>query len=428
LVSLLNLDEEARASRLEFLEIDDADRQLLGELGEALLPHVEEVIDRWYEFLVARPETRDLLERGRVKAHLKDVQTRYFRQLLSGPYDRSYFEDRLKIGFIHERVGLAPPWYTGAYRKFQDLSRDSLVERGHPTAKVVAWLRALEKIIYLDMELALDAYFDTAHRGLLEANESLRQMTAALEVRNRELSREFERAQEAARIKEELLSRVSHELRTPLNSVLGFADLLLDGIEGPVSEEQAGSLRKIRDHGNRLLVMIDRMIEAAKMAASGVFAPRPFDLRPVVARLVEAGRIAAEAKGLEFQAEVDPDLPPVLGDEAGFELALGHLIENAAKFTAQGSVRFEARRVGTVVRFTVVDTGPGIPAEHRAQIFEPFHQVEFGDTRTATGLGIGLTLARQALERMGGSLELTSCGPGGSTFTVELPLQPAPEP
>lgn len=427
LVALLNLDEAACTSRLEFLEIDGENRRQLEELGAELLPVVEEVVDRWYEFLLTRHETRDLLDRGRVQEHLKGVQVVYFRTLLSGRYDRAYFEERLKIGFIHQRVGLEPAWYTGAYRKFQGLCRDVLLERGHPPARVITWMQALEKVIYLDMELALDAYFDTAHRGLLEANESLRQMTAALETRNRELGREFERAQEAARIKEEFLARVSHELRTPLNSVLGYADLLLDGIEGPLADEQARSLRKIRDHGQRLLAMIDRMIETAKMAASGVFAPRPFDPRPVLTRLAEGARIAALAKGLEFQAEVEPDLPSAMGDEEGFELALGHLLENAVKFTDQGSVRLDARRAGSALWCAVADTGPGIPAEHRARIFEPFHQVEFGDTRTATGLGLGLSLARQALERMGGSLELTSSEPTGSTFAIELPLQPTTE-
>ncbi|MBI5017805.1 MAG: hypothetical protein HZB55_20225 [Deltaproteobacteria bacterium] len=428
LAARLNLDDVARTSRLEFLEVDTETRRRLAELAEVLLPRVSVVIDRWYEFLLARPETRDLLDRGRVRDHLKDAQEGYFKLLLSGEYDRGYFEDRLKIGFIHERVGLEPLWYTGAYRKFQDLTRELLVEQGFPAGTIVAWMGALEKVIYLDMELALDAYFDTAQRRLLEVNESLRRMASELETRNRELTREFDRAQEAARLKEEFLSRISHELHTPLNSVLGYADLLLDGIEGPLSDEQAGSLRKIRDHGGRLVTMIDRMIASAKMAAAGVFAPRPFEASGVAARLVERGRFAAETKGLRFEAEVDSDLPTVVGDEEGLELAVGHLVENAVKFTRDGTVYLGVKRLGAVLRFTVADTGPGIPAEHRDRIFEAFHQVEFGDTREATGLGIGLTLARQALERMGGALELTSCGPGGSTFTVELPLDRTPEP
>ena len=128
LATRLRIDEAARAGRLAFLEVGEADRRQLADLGEVLLPLLPEVIDRWYEFRLARPETRDLLERGRVKEHLRGAQAGYFRQLLAGPYDGPYFADRLNIGFIHERVGLGPEWYTGSYRKFQDVARTVLLE------------------------------------------------------------------------------------------------------------------------------------------------------------------------------------------------------------------------------------------------------------------------------------------------------------
>ncbi|MBE0617886.1 MAG: HAMP domain-containing histidine kinase, partial [Proteobacteria bacterium] len=122
--------------------------------------------------------------------------------------------------------------------------------------------------------------------------------------------------------------------------------------------------------------------------------------------------------------QIEADLPEVLGDETGFGRALEHVLENACKYTLRGRVRLEATRVSGGVRVAVSDTGPGIPPEHRERIFAPFHQVQSGDTRTATGVGLGLALARQALERMGGTLELAAAGPGGSTFALELPEAP----
>lgn len=422
----LGLDATARASRLGFLEIDEGDRRLLGELAQVVAPHVDAIVAEWHEHLLARLETRDLLARGRVQEHLREVQARYFVQLLTGPYDEAYFEDRLRIGFVHERVALEPAWYMGSYRKFVALVRRRLLAEGNPPARVADWLAALEKVVYLDMELALDAYFHTRSREILDANRALNRLTGELEERNLDLARQIERAQEAARLKEELLAKVSHEVRTPLNGILGYADLLADGIDGPVSDEQGQSLRKIRRHGEHLLELFDQMLDAAKLAAAGVSRPTPFDPLPILARAVEAGRRAAEGKGLAFEAAIEPGLPPVQGDPEGFERGLAHLIENAVKFTARGRVRLGARREADRVRCEVEDTGPGIPPEHAQRVFEPFYQADSGDTRTARGLGMGLHLARQAVERMGGTLELTRTGPEGSRLTLTLSLARRP--
>ncbi len=420
----LGLGPEARKARLSFLELGPDDREALGELARELLPHLDEVVDRWHGYLLQRPETRDLLEGKRGRDHLRAVQVHYFRTLLQSPRDREYFENRLEIGFVHERVGLEPAWYTGSYRKFVDLVRSFLADRGVAPALRERWLASLEKAVYLDLQLALDAYFHTRNEQVMEANRELRLLAGKLEERNRALALQFARAQEAARVKEAFLAKVSHELRTPLNAILGYADLLADGIEGPVTPEQARSLQKIRANGERLVAMIDQMIEAAKMAAAALSEPAPFDPRPVLQDLVRRAADAAEGKGLRLDARIPPDLPRVLGDRDGFALALGHLLDNAVKFTDAGRVSLRVEPSGDRVRFLVSDTGPGVPEEHRKRIFEPFHQVESGDTREVTGLGMGLTLARQAVERMGGALELAETGPGGSTFVLELRTAP----
>ena len=427
LLASLKLDEASRESRLAFVEIGEEDRRHLGELAEAISPHVDSLIAVWYEFLLNRTETKDLLDRGRVQSHLRIAQAGYFHQLLAAAHDRDYFRERLRIGYIHQRVGLEPAWYMGAYRKYVDLVRCFLGERGVEPVRIVAWMRALEKVVYLDMELALAAYFDTAHRELLDANAALRRATDELEDRNRELIRQYEKVQEAARLKEEFLSRVSHELRTPLNSVLGYADLLLDGIEGPLSEGQGGAVRTIRDQGGRLLRMIDWVIDTAKTAAGVNPEPETFDPLPALSRAAEGARAACEAKGLLFELEVPGDVPSVRGDGRDFERALQHLLENAVKFTESGGVGLTVGREGATVRFTIRDSGPGIPEAHRDRIFEPFHQVDAGDTRTTTGLGVGLTLARRLIGQMGGELRLENASPEGSTFVVELPAA-APEP
>ncbi|MBI5439941.1 MAG: hypothetical protein HY900_01885 [Deltaproteobacteria bacterium] len=420
LLSFPGSEEADRISRLSFYEIGEEDRVLLKELYEALSPRIERIIDEWYDFLLSRPETRRLLSERVVQEHLKPVQARYFRTLLTGPYDAAYFRERVQIGLVHARVGLEPPWYMGAYRKHQDLVHCHLRQAGHAEEKVSEWLRAYTKVIYFDMALALDSYFASLSREVLHANAALQGVARDLEVRNAQLSHQFRRAQEVSRLKHELLGRVSHELRTPLNAILGYSDLLLDGIDGPLTTTQAASVRRVRQYGTRLLGMIDRLIDTAKAASAGPD-PAPFDSVPILRHITEGTRRAADEKGLAFEATID-GTPWVVGEPEGFGLALRQLLENAVSFTLEGSVRLEAKPLDSRVAFIVSDTGVGIPPEERERIFEPFHQVETGDTRTVEGLGIGLALARQTVQAMGGDLRLAGSGPEGSVFVLELPV------
>ncbi|GAB6062824.1 protoglobin domain-containing protein [Deferrisoma palaeochoriense] len=418
----LGLDAARRRARIGFLGLTPADREALRDLLAILDPRLEGLVDRWHRFLLKRPETRDLMARAGVQDHLRVVQTRYFRSLLTGPYDRRYFHERLRIGFVHERVGLEPPWYTGSYRKFLELVREELLAAGVGSPTALGWMAALEKVVFLDLQLALDAYFHTRNEAIVRANQRLRELAQELEARNRALAEAFSRAQEAARLKEAFLAQVSHELRTPLNAILGFADLLADGIEGPVNPEQREALRRIRRHGERLVEMVDQMLDAAKLAAAALGRPEPFDPGPVVDEVCRAGEDLAAGKGIGFEAEIERPLPLVEGDPEALRLALGHLVENAVKFTRSGRIGVRARKTDGRLRLEVWDTGPGVPPEHRERIFEPFHQVDAGDTREVTGLGMGLPLARKAVERMGGRLVLAESGPGGSLFVLELPV------
>jgi signal transduction histidine kinase len=420
LFSFPGSEETDRASRLRFYEIEEEDRLLLRELYEALSPLIDHIIDDWYDFLLSKPETRRLLSEDLVRNHLKPIQARYFRSLLTGPYDAEYFRDRVRIGLVHARVGLEPPWYMGAYRKHQDLVHCHLRDAGHPQEKIFDWLRAYSKLIHLDMALALDSYFATLSREVMQANAALRVAARDLELRNEQLSQQYRRAQEASKLRQELLGRVSHELRSPLNAILGYSDLLLDGIDGPLTTAQTASVARVRHYGMRLLSMIDRLLDTAK-AASAPPDPVPFDPSPIMARMADRAREAAEAKGLRFESSVD-GAPRVSGDPEGFGLALGQLLDNAVTFTAVGGVRLETRATGRNASFIVTDTGAGIPLEEQERVFEPFHQLETGDTRSVGGLGIGLALARQTAESMGGALRLDGSGPEGSVFILELPL------
>jgi signal transduction histidine kinase len=320
---------------------------------------------------------------------------------------------------VHAKVELKPDLYLAAYRKIYDLVREFLLSHTAERERVDAWLGAFQKVMFLDMALALDAYFEASTEKIVEANARLQGVADNLEVRNRELAKQYEQAEAAVRIKQEFLSRVSHELRTPLNAIVGYADLLIDEVDGEVNEEQLRSLTRIRIKGQELAGMIERVIDAAKSAAT-VIDLRPVDAGSIVNRRAVSIEERAAAKGLAVETRVDPGLPPVMADEQELRTALGQLADNALKFTFSGVIRLEAVNLGASVRLTVSDSGPGIPEEHREKVFAPFYQVEFGDTRTTTGLGMGLTIALRAVERMGGTLQLVAAGPEGSSFAVEL--------
>jgi signal transduction histidine kinase len=408
------------ATQLELLELGEEDRRLLAEFSAALAPHLEAIVERWQDFLLSHPDTRKFLVREGVSRHLRAVLAEYLRTALAGPYDQRYFEERRRVGLVHARVELKPELYLAAYRKLYELVREFILRRNRDRERTDRWLEAFHKVVFLDLELALGAYFEASTKKMVQANARLRRLTEELGARNLELGRQYERAQEAARIKEEFLSRVSHELRTPLNAILGYADILIDGIDGEVNLEQERSLTKIRARALELVGRIEGVIDTAKEVAARIDV-RPIDAAAILNRLATSIEQRAAASGLKVEARVEEDLPLVMGDEQALTIALEQLLDNALKFASSGIVRVEAVNLGESVRLAVADSGPGIPEEHREKVFAPFHQVEFGDTRTTTGLGVGLCMALQAVQRMGGVLQLVSSGPEGSTFAIELP-------
>ncbi len=411
----MNPDPSAdRAARLRYLELTPADRELLAGLAENLLPHLDEVLEHWHGFLRDHPATAPLLATPRTRGHLREVQHVYFRSLLTTEVDDAYFLERARVGRVHHRVGLAPFWYLGAYRKFLGLVREKLCALGHGADIVAGWSAALEKVVTLDLAVALETYQEQERMALLRSH--------------RELERQMRRARESARLKEEFLARISHELRSPLHAMLGFADLVADGIQGPVTADQRDSLAKVRVNGERLVGMVDQLIEAAKLSAAAVPEPQPFDPTPLLDEAAALAGDAAALKGLHFTCDLPGPLPQVLGDRRCAAVAVRQLLDNAVRFTATGGVELRVRRLGERLRIEVSDSGPGIAPGETERIFEPFHRVEGGGDQHTEGLGLGLALAREAIQHCDGTLELMRTGAAGSTFALELPLAPGPAP
>lgn len=234
-------------------------------------------------------------------------------------------------------------------------------------------------------------------------------------------------AERASRAKSEFVSRMSHELRTPLNAIIGFGELL----EGePLQPSQASYVRLINASGRHLLELVNQVLDLAKIEAGGLRLERiPFDLPATVeaVRQMIAERVAG--KGIAFVATVDPGLPRyVEGDPTRLRQILINLLMNAVKFTEQGSVEMRAAPDGDRLYFSVRDSGIGMDQQALAKLFQPFVQADGTITRRFGGSGLGLVIARELVEAMGGAVEVESAPGTGTCFWFWVPLRPAAAP
>ncbi|MGZ5968658.1 MAG: ATP-binding protein, partial [Polyangiales bacterium] len=245
----------------------------------------------------------------------------------------------------------------------------------------------------------------------------------ALKRTEAELVRAKEAAESADRLKSAFLATMSHELRTPLNSIIGFTGILLQGLAGPLNEEQRKQLGMVQGSSRHLLALINDVLDISKIEAGQLtIAREPFDVSASLDQVVRTLTPAADAKGLTLRTEIAGNLGSMAGDKRRFEQVVINLLGNAVKFTERGVVTLRcSMRQGNLV-VAVQDTGIGIPREQFSQLFRPFHQVDTGTARKHEGTGLGLSICKRLVELMGGNITVESTLGVGSTFTVTVPL------
>jgi len=238
-----------------------------------------------------------------------------------------------------------------------------------------------------------------------------------------------DKAEAASEAKSRFLATVSHEFRTPLNGILGLAELLA---ATPLNAEQDSYLAAIRASGEALSSLINDILDFSRLEAGKLeLRPTEFDLPALVEGAVELLAPRAQEKGLEICSFVGKELPQLMtGDSGRLRQVLINLVGNAVKFTEKGGVALEVGSSGDGgMRFSIRDTGPGVPPAQRAAIFQDFEQGDGSSTRRHEGTGLGLAISRRIVEQMGGKLWLESSGAQGSQFCFEIPLgaaRPAP--
>lgn len=289
----------------------------------------------------------------------------------------------------------------------------------------VDWSIEIAKICFLYilcLYITLSARAVAARRKKFDAARRMaEQAVRDADDRRRDLEHALARLEAANRTKSEFLANVSHEIRTPLNSVIGHADLLLDT---PLSRDQRDLIGVMRDSAESLTRIVSDILDLSRIEAQRLHLESiPLRLRELTGTTVRMFAARAHQKGLTLVCHVERDVPDSLqGDPHRLRQVLTNIINNAIKFTETGEVVLrvaleEQRDKRTALRFSVRDTGIGIPKARQSAIFEAFMQADGSDTRRFGGTGLGLTIAAQLVGLMGGRLWVDSEEGRGSTFS-----------
>jgi signal transduction histidine kinase len=275
------------------------------------------------------------------------------------------------------------------------------------------------------LQIVADQMAATAEKARLI--DDLRRANAALLDSKEELERQYLAALEARRLKDEFLANMSHELRTPLTAVLGYTYLMQEGLAGPLTDEQRQTLTQVTSSGERLLVLIEDLLELTALKRGELHATvETFDPREAMREAVSTTTGRPDTVALRMEIP-DDDVRWMRSDRKKVVKILSSLLSNAYKFTPEGEVRVSVETRNGAVRFGVIDTGIGIAPEAQQLVFEEFRQVDGSSKRVYGGSGLGLALSRELARRLGGEIELRSVPDEGSSFVLELPLEYFPE-
>jgi PAS domain S-box-containing protein len=238
----------------------------------------------------------------------------------------------------------------------------------------------------------------------------------------RELAIQKEKAEMADRLRSAFLATMSHELRTPLNSITGFTGILLQGLVGPLNDEQTKQLGMVRNSAQHLLSLISDILDISKIEAGQLTTSlEEVNVKASVEKVAQIVRPIAEKKGIELRLSLAPEVNGVRTDRRRMEQILLNLLSNAVKFTEHGSVELNCATSAGEVVFRIEDTGIGIDPSDIDSLFKPFRQIDTGLSRKYEGTGLGLSICKRLIELLGGRIWVESVPGQGSLFGFSLP-------
>jgi signal transduction histidine kinase len=387
--------------RKAYLQISSEDERRIAKAHRTLEKHADEMIEGFYRYLFTHEHTRKILQSPGLVDRLKKIQRDYFARLTRGRYDRDYFEDRLRIGHAHERIGLTPEWYLGAYNKYLIIVGGVLSrEMGRDYQGFFETFLSVIKVIYLDMGLAMDAYIFAGQARLKERTRLLAEIDAKKRL---------------------LADTIVHDLRNPVAGIQGFLSLLKADC-GRLSDSQRIALEEAERACLMLNGMVDNILDISRMEDGKLeLARETVDVTGMVDQTARILRPFAATRKREILVRAPKGSLEAKTDEQLVRRILFNLVINSIRHAAGATkVEIRARREGKRVRLEVADDGAGIPREYHSVLFKKFGATGPKAAGLKLDTGLGLVFCRMASDLLGAKLALKSGEGRGTEVSILL--------
>jgi signal transduction histidine kinase len=390
-------NESDVARYLAFLEISEQDRVRLREMAPRLKSCAPEFVAAFYRHLFAFEDTARFLSDPAIVLRLKQSQQSHLESMLEANWDEKYAQQRFRVGDVHAQVGINPQMFLGAYNQYLQFCLRQLTLNLDPTTRrCIEQIVSLQKAVFLDIGLTLDAYFAQATQNLRHALDLVYQANAELQ---------------------QFAQLTSHDLKTPLATMANLCDEALDEFGQEMPAEAAKLVESARNRAFRMSVTIDELLSSTISLHSN----DPEDevsSEQAMAEAIDQIRPILEQKKIELT--ITAPLPKVMGDQVRIREVFYNLLSNAVKYSdkPKGTIT-----VGCTIRdhecvFSIADNGPGIPSDELARVFVPFRRL--AAHRGVPGSGLGLYFAKTIVEQQNGRIWVESQLGKGSCFYVCL--------
>jgi signal transduction histidine kinase len=409
--------------RLSYMNLQPADCELLAALEPVLERHAASFVAAFYRNLLSFEPTRELLRDPEVKRRLLDKQREYLLSLAGPKLDDDFVAQRRRIGEIHQKIDLAPRWYLGAYALYLSLLTPVIAD-AYPSdpERATRTIVALQKLLMLDAQLAMEAY-------IVEHDRKLNFLTEELASESRQLARDLEHQLSEVRLSESraraaedlasvatLVAGLAHEIGTPMGVIQGHAKLLEPEVTG---EQGRWRLRTIQEQISRISKIIQTLLN---MARPGRQRLAPIALEPLIESTLSFVSEKVKRRGIEVSSSFEP-VPSLVGQPERLQQLFLNLFLNAADAMPDGGeLRVSLRPASDgAIEVLVADTGCGIDAANLPRIFDPF----FTTKPAGEGNGLGLMVVKGIVSDHGGSISASSAPGEGTEFRIVLPARSA---
>jgi len=408
--------------RLAYLNLGEDDLACLAELRPFVDREADGFVASFYRHLLTFAPTRQLLRDPDVKDRLLLKQREYLLSIVPPGLDAEYVEERIRIGEIHERIGLAPRWYLGSYSLYFSLLTPLVYDAfGDDVHKVSQAIVALQKILNFDAQIAMESYIERRERDLEYTTRELAREGRRLVLDYEEQGSVLRRTTRRARAAEELASiatlvaGLAHEIGTPMGVIQGHAKLLESAVEG---EDAEWRLKTIQEQIARISRIIQTLLNMARPRKAQRV---PVQIEPLLETTFSFVSEKLSQSGIRVERNFEP-VPSVIGDPERLQQLFLNLFINAADAMPDGgTLRVDlGSSADGDLSIRIADTGSGIPTEDLGNIFDPF----FTTKAAGEGNGLGLMVCKGILSDHSGSIGVTSEPGKGTRFEILLPIPP----